>query len=73
MMDLIENGMIIGAQRAWDAMYETGDTPWDHRTAWHLWQFVYDHDLEDAIRLENLDEDDVDTELDDLPDDVALR
>ncbi len=73
MPELIENAMIIGEDRILSRMYVTSDTPWDFRTTWDLYRFVCENDLEDAIRLAYLDEDDVDLTLDDLPEDVAIR
>ncbi len=73
MSDLIENAMVIGEDRILAAMYPMCATPWDYRNPWNLFQFVYDRDLEDAIRLAYLDEDDVDLLLEDLPEEDAIR
>ena len=72
-MELIDNGMLVGAQEEWDSRFRIANTPWDYRTAWDLYQFVYRFGLEDEIRLAYLDEDDVDLCFDDLPEDVAVR
>ncbi len=63
MYDMTDNLWLDGAERAYAALYVLDDTPWDYRTHWDLYQFVYDHDL---------DEDRVDLTLDDLSEDEAI-
>jgi len=71
-MELIDNGMLYGAERAYAALYVIDDTPWDYRTPWDLYQFVYDNALDEKVALAYLDEDRVDLTLDDLSEDEAV-
>ncbi len=72
MYDITDNLWLDGAERAYAALYVLDDTPWDYRTHWDLYQFVYDHDLDEEVALAYLDEDRVDLTLDDLPEDEAV-
>ncbi len=73
MADMTDNLWLDGAERAWAELFDLDDDkPWDYRTAWLLYQFVYDHDLDEKVVLAYLDEDRVDLTLDDLPEDEAV-
>ncbi len=71
-MELIENGMTVGAMADWERLFIRVNSPWDRRSAQELRQFVYDLGLEEKILRENLDEDCVDMILDDFSEDTAV-
>ena len=72
MYDMTDNLWLDGAERAYAALYVLDDTPWDYRTPWDLYQFVYDNALDEKVALAYLDEDRVDLTLDDLTEDEAV-
>ena len=72
MYDMTDNLWLDGAERAYAALYVLDDTPWDYRTPWDLYQFVYDHALDEKVALAYLDEDRVDLTLDDLTEDEVV-
>ena len=66
-MDHIDNGMLIGAERDWAAMYTLDDTPWDLRRPDDLLRFAWDLELQDRILEQCGDEEQITGTLDGLP------
>ena len=71
-MELIDNGMLYGAEHAYATLYVLDDTPWDLRKPPDLYRFVWEYDLEDAI-LDEYGDGDPDVILDHLPQDEAIE